>query len=243
MKIKVSLLFVLIGIFCVGIAAQSVVITRKKVTYTRKKPIVDFKRTFTINYPKVKAATPALSRKIENAMSYESILGLKLREELNGYQWLEEADYEVGYNQNDILSIALTMSGSAAYPSGHTKHVVVDLKTGARSRPAEVFTKLSGLLKMVRKAKDNEVAQTMTDIKKDPANSDLEPEVLFTEAAGYSPLKLDDFSVDKTGATFYYDYGFRHVVKALQPAGEFRFTWQQLKPYIKRGGLLARIAR
>ena len=42
---------------------QSVVITSKKVTYTRPKPIEDYKKTFTINYPKVKASTPTLSKK------------------------------------------------------------------------------------------------------------------------------------------------------------------------------------
>src|SRR5438445_9374102 len=136
---------------------QSVVITGKKVTYKRPKPMSEYKKTFTINYPKVKASTPALSKKIEAAISYASVLNLNLRDELRDTQWLEEADYEVGYNKNGILSIALSMDGSAAYPDGTTKYAIVDLRSGMRVRPTDVFSNLPGLLASVRKAKDKEI--------------------------------------------------------------------------------------
>jgi hypothetical protein len=203
----------------------------------------DYKKTFTINYPKVRAATPALSRKIESAISYASVLKLDLKEELTGAQWLEEADYEVNYNKNGILSIALSMDGSAAYPDGSTKHVVVDIRTGKRQTPTDVFTNIPGLLKMVRSAKDKEVAQAIIDIKKDPENGEQDPEELFKDNEQYNPLTLKDFIVTEKGVTFYYDYGFPHVIQALQPAGEFFLTWKQLKPYIKPSGLLAHMAR
>jgi len=239
MKIRSVLIVVLIAAFCVGVEAQSVVITPKKVTYTRPKPLSEYKKTFSIRYPKVKAATPALSKKIENAISY----GINVKEERTEIQWLDEADYKVDYNQTGILSIALTTSGSAAYPSGNTEHVVVDLKTGKQVRAADIFTDLPGLLKMVESAKDKEVAQALIDIKKDPEIGDVDPKELFSESANYQPLKLDDLSVSKIGVTFYHDYGFPHVALALQPSGEFRYTWKELKPYIKPGGLLARFVR
>src|SRR5207248_784389 len=100
-------ILVVLAISCLAVAAQSVVITGKKVTYKRRKPIMDFKKTFTINYPKVKAATPALSKKIEASISYGSVLHLDLKEELSDTQWLEEADYKVGYNKNGVLGISL----------------------------------------------------------------------------------------------------------------------------------------
>src|SRR3954454_14515083 len=108
---KLTILFLAAVILCMAApaAAQSVVITGKKTTYTRRQPTDEYKKTFTINYPKVKAATPALSRKIENAISYRSILGLNLQDELTGNQWLSEADYEVIFNNKGVLCMDLTM--------------------------------------------------------------------------------------------------------------------------------------
>ena len=203
---------------------QSVVITSKKVTYTRPKPIEDYKKTFTINYPKVKASTPALSKKIEAAISYSTVLGLKLKEELGEYQWLEEADYDVGYNKKGILSITLSMDGSGAYPSGTSKNIVVDVKTGLRLKPADVFKNLYGLLAMVKKAKAKEVSDSIVEIKKDPENTDFDPEGLFKESDKYNKVTLDEFSVDDKGVTFIHNYGFPHVAKALEPSGGFTYT-------------------
>ena len=64
MKIRVIFLLLTTAALSVSALAQ-VTITAKKVTYTRPKPIEDFKKKFTITYPKIKAATPALSKKIE----------------------------------------------------------------------------------------------------------------------------------------------------------------------------------
>lgn len=241
MKIRFFLIILAIAMVSAAVSAQSVVITGKKVTYNRPEPISEYKKTFEINYPKVRAATPALSKKIEAAISYQSVLGLKLNEELRTYQWLETADYEVLYNKNGVLSISLFMEGSGAYPSSTTKYVVVDLKTGLRATPATAFSNTSGLLALVKKAKNKEVTQAIIDIKKDKENNEEHPEDLFKESAPYHPLKLDQFTVSDKGITFHHDYGFPHVIQALQPSGEFFFAWAQLKPYIKAGGLLSRI--
>lgn len=243
MKLKFIFLIIAITLLCTVGFAQSVVITGKKVTYKRQKPIDEYKKTFTINYPKVKASTPALSKRIETTLSYQKVLGLKLNEELSEYQWLETADYEVEYNKNGILSISLSMEGNGAYPSSTTKYVVVDLKTGLRATSATAFSNVAGLLSLVRKAKNKEVAQAIIDIKKDKENSEEHPEEIFKEHEQYNPLKLDQFTVSDTGVTFHHNYEFPHVIQAMQPPGEFFFTWAQLKPYIKAGGLLSRTKR
>jgi hypothetical protein len=243
MKISLPLLVFFALAFTLAGFGQSVVITGKKVVYKRAKPMADHKKSFTINYPKVKAATPALSKKIESAMSYASVLGINVKEEQNDIQWLELADYEVAYNKNGILSIKLFMEGTGAYPSGSTKNVVVDLKTGTRVKPPAAFTNLPRLLSLVRKAKEKEVADSIVEIKKDPENKDADPESLFKDSDQYHKVSLNEFSVDDKGVTFYHDYAFPHVIQALQPVGTFTFNWQQLKPYIKPGGLLTRVAR
>jgi len=222
--------------------AQSVVITKHSVTYKRPKPISKYKKSFVVNYPKIKAATPAVSRKIEGAISYQRVMGLNLNEEINDVQWLEEASYDVKYNANGALAIDLTIEGTAAYPDGSSKSVVIDTKTGARVTPAMSFSDLAGLVVMVQQEQAKEIAKAIEDIKKDPEVGDTDPVTLF-ESSGFAAENLDWFSLDENGVVFKYDYGFPHAIQAWQPAGEFFFTWEQLKPFIKPGSLLSRIAR
>ncbi|MGB7208069.1 MAG: hypothetical protein WBD27_05355 [Pyrinomonadaceae bacterium] len=241
---KLIVLAIILTAFILGssAAAQSVVITPKKVTYKRPKPIQDFKKTFTVTYPKVKASSPALSKKIESTLSYATVLKLNLKEEIGEYQWLEEADYEVGYNKNGLLVITMSMNGTAAYPDGTSKTLVVDLKTGNQLKPVDVFTNLPGLTAMVKKAQDAEMIKAKKEISEDPDSNDLDPKQLF-EGTNFTVSDLNEFAVNDKGVTFIYDYSFAHVIQALEPEGRYSFTWDQVKPYIKRSGLLAKFIR
>ena len=238
-----KLLFSLLLLLCLtGIAlSQSVIITPKKTVYRRAKPMSSYKKTFTIRYPRVSGLSPALNKKVQTTISYEKVSELNLKEELGEVQWLEEADYKINYNKNGLLDITLTMDGSGAYPSSFSKTAVVDLKTGNRVAPQDVFTNLTGLAAMCKKAQKAEIKKSITDIKK--GNPDEEnPESLFQDA-DFKVDNLKEFSVSDNGLTFLYDYGFPHVVEALQPDGRYFFTWRQMKPYIKQGGLLHQFVR
>lgn len=222
-------------------SAQSVVVTPRKVTYRRPRPIASHKRTFTVTYPRVRAATPAVSRKIEAAIDPIKVLGIKLNEELREFQWLEEAGYEINYNKNGILAATLSANGTAAYPDGFEKYVVVDQKTGSPARPADVFSNLNGLAAMVKEAQKAEIATALVEIKKeDPENDN--PASLF-ESSDFKVSDLDQYTVDEKGVTFIYDYGFPHVIQALQPEGHYVFTWAQMKPFVKNDGVLGQFVR
>lgn len=243
MKRRNFLSALLLALVCVvGAAAQSVVITTRKVTYTRPDPIADHKKIFVINYPKVKAATAALSRQIEAVISYEKAFGFTVAEELRSIQWLENADYEVLYNKNGLLCVALSIEGSGAYPDGSTKRIVVDTKSGRRVLPGEVFVYLGGLVDMITKEQKKEIATAIAEIKADKNADELEPEKLF-QTAGFRMDNLKGFSIDGKGVTFYYDYGFPHVIQALEPDGSYSFTWAQMKPYIRVNSALGRMTR
>lgn len=86
MKIKLVLTALALSFFVSVSFAQTVIVTPKKTVYTRRKPIADYKKSFTVTYPKVKAATPALSKKIETAISYEKNNSLDLKSESNDVQ-------------------------------------------------------------------------------------------------------------------------------------------------------------
>lgn len=242
MTTKSIFLFLALAAFCSLGFGQSVIVTGKKVTYKRPKPLTDEKTTFWINHPKVKAATPALSKRIEDAISFEKVIPLNIKEEVNEIQWLEEADYSVGYNKNGILTVTLSIYGVGAYPSSSTKTVVVDSRSGLRVKPAHIFVNLKGLAAMVNKAQKAEIRKAIEEIKKDPDYQEPNPESLFTNAR-FTVEELNEFSIGSKGMSFIYDYGFPHVIQALQPGGNYFFNWNQLEPYIKRGGLLARFVR
>ena len=241
---SVKFLFVAICIatFSLFVTAQSVIVTKRTVTYTRPKPQPKYKRTFLVNYPKIKAATPAISAKIEQQLSYFKNFEFTLKEEMTELQWLEEADYEVQHNANGILSVALTVSGSAAYPDGSTKHIVIDTKTGARVTASSLFGNTSGLASQADKKLQAEISGAKKEIKANKENADIDVNELF-DGKAFDVESLNEFSVSKEGVTFYYEYGFPHVIEALRPNGEFKFTWAELKPFINPTGLLASFVR
>jgi len=239
MKAAQLFIFAVLALSCSAVSAQTVVITPKKTVYRRPKPQMDFKRTFTVRRPVAKAATPAISRKITNAISPEKVLLLNIREEMNEYQWLEEADYKVLFNQNGVLCIEQWMSGTAAYPDSVTKRVVVDIAKGMSVTLADVFKNLPAFAKLVKKTQNAEVAAATKEMKSDP---DARPDQLFSET-NFTANDFKEFSVGLKGVTIYYDYGFPHVLEALQPAGEYHFTWTEIKGFVRTDGLLARFVR
>jgi Predicted membrane protein len=234
-----SLLLVLT--FALTALAQSVVVTPRKVSYKRIKPFSEYKKNVTVTYPKVSGLTTALNKKVESSISYEKVADLNIKEELTDIQWLEEATYKVNYNKNGILDVTLNVSGSGAYPSDYDKTVVVNLATGERARPADVFVNVAGLAAKCRRIQQAEIKRSLIDIKKNDPDTD-DPESLFADTK-FTVENLKDFTLNDRGTTFLYDYGFPHVIQALQPPGRYFISWKEIKPFIKQGGLLARFVR
>ena len=237
MKTKILLFVALFAGLSSIVFAQSVTITPRKVTYKRPKPLAAHKRSFTVNYPKVKAPTPVLAKRIENSLSYEKIFNFKISEELRTIQWLEEANYDVDYNKNGILGLTMWIEGSGAYPWGVSKPIIINLKTGERVKPQDVFIRLTDLVAKGRSAQRAEIKKAIAEIKKENPN-EQNPQQLFVNAK-YNLKDLNEFSISDQGVTFWYNYNFPNVIKALQPEGRYFFSWADLKPYIKPGGLLA----
>lgn len=109
-------------------------------------------------------------------------------------------------------------------------------------RPSDVFVNLRGLAALVRREQRREIASAIKQIRASKEWNEPDPRGLFRHS-NFTAANLDWFSISDRGVTFVYDYGFPHVIKAVEPTGAFFFSWARLKPYIKPGGLLARIAR
>ncbi|HLM60166.1 MAG TPA: hypothetical protein VK308_05145 [Pyrinomonadaceae bacterium] len=229
--------------------AQIVTITPKKTVYTRKgKVSLKEKRTFVVTYPVVTGAIPAATKKkLANTINYWRVFETSLRENLTEYDWLSELSYEVNYNKNGILDIALMQEGSGAYPSGRTVHLVVDLKTGEQIKFKDAFKtdSLGKLAAMVNAKLEVEKKEIIKLIDKGEFGESSEPNEMdpLKEQVGglsFTAKTFDEFSISDKGVTFIYDAGFPHVIKAAQPDGRYFFTWAELKPFIKPAGLLGR---
>jgi hypothetical protein len=239
MKLRTVLLTLMVALASSAAVAQTVTIIPKKTIHRRPKPQVDFKKTFSIRSPIAKASTPALSQKITASISPIKVLEINLKEEIGEYQWLEEADYKILFNQQGVLCVELWMTGTAAYPDSVTKTVVVDITKGSRLGVTDVLKDLEKLVPLVKKKQRAEITAATKEMKSDP---DAKPEELFSET-NFTVEDFKDFAIDATGVTFMYDYGFPHVLEALQPEGKYHFAWAELKPFIRSDGLLARFVR
>lgn len=225
--------------------AQSVVITPKKIVYKRVvQKGFEHKKTFTITYPKVSGRSANLNRKIENALSYERIFDFKLKEELTDNTWLDELSYETEYNATGILAIALAIEGSGAYPSGWVKHIVVNTKTGLQVKPDNVFllAKKTRLVNFLDKRLRENNEKAIAEVKADNANDAKELAEMLAEKK-FETKDLNNFSINEKGVTFYYDYGFPHIILALEPDGELFVSYVDLKPFIKPNNLLGKFVR
>jgi hypothetical protein len=238
-----GLLIIVLTLCLSGVTnGQSVTITPRKVDYERKNPIDAYKKRFTVIYPKIKASSPSLSQRIEETISYKNVSELNIDEELNEEQWLAEATYKVDYDKNGILIVTLSVSGSGAYPSTSSNTVAVDLRTGNRVTPDDIFTNLDGLAIICKKAQREEIRRAKVESRKRYPNLFRFSSELFDDA-DFQVKDLNEFTISDRGVTFLYDYAFPHVALALQPPGQFFFSWQRLKPFIRRDGLLARFIR
>jgi hypothetical protein len=140
------------------------------------------------------------------------------------------------------------MEGVGAYPDSSIKYLVFDLRSGRKLELQDLFQN-SQLIQL-----RNELRKKMRQIEK-TLEQDVKEQLEFQRnthremnipSPSPDTLKLSDlegFTVGARGVTFHYDYSYPHVVKALEPPGEFFLTWKELKLYIKSGGLLAKLAR
>jgi hypothetical protein len=204
----------------------------------------------TIQYPQVTGLTdPALLNKVQKAISLKRVFGQSIEELRKEFQtessWLSEIYYKVNHNRNFLLDITFTKSGVGAYPSAFDERVVVDLKTGNVLKVSDLFKResMGALAALVNKLMQEEIRQKEAEIKRTQSSEDVEFLLSQLKQNRFQTKDLNQFSVSDRGITFFYDYGFPHVIKALEPSGQFFFTYDQLKPFIRSEGALSLVMR
>jgi hypothetical protein len=226
------------AVAAVSEGVPSVVLQKRRVVIVRTGKFVrDFpeRKRAVVNYPVVIGPrNSVVLRKIRALFDFKNIFGSSLAE-YRADTWLSEFDYKVNYNRNFILDITFMQEGVGAYPDTHTKHFAINLKNGELIGAADAFdsSSLEKLAALVDKKLQAENQATIRD-----SGDDKETAVDLLKDLKFKASNLNDFSISDKGITFLFDAEFPHVVQALQPVGQYFFSYAELKPYIKREGPL-----
>jgi hypothetical protein len=149
-------------------------------------------------------------------------------------------DYRVNHNANGLLSLTMTSETMGAYPDAFREFLVYDLRSGARVRPAEVFSNFDAIRSLIQKQVKDAIAAAKAE---DPSSVDDLNLMLGETQGSVDDEVLGRFIITKTGLTFQYLFGFPHVAKALEPNGDVALRWAELKPFLRSDGLLAPLAK
>lgn len=238
MKRKLLLLSAALGLSSVTTLAQ-VTVTSNCVTRERKgADVEEWKGKLEIEYPKFSGIEDKETlRKLEETFSYWRVFEFSL-EETEEDRWLDKLGYTVNYNKNGIIELKLTESGSGAYPDDHDQTIVADLSTGTRIEMTDLFQNRIGLLAEIDKKQQIEILAAKKENRESYDTDGSE----FDDVSKASD-EVREFSVSDLGVSFLYDYGFPHVIKALQPPGRFFFSWTELKPFLREYSSLEDIIR
>lgn len=215
------------------ICGQSIKIVPKKIVYRIPNSQKE-DDNLEIIYPRIKSkVSNNVKKNFNNSISYWRIFQTTLKDELeDGGTYLYE--YKIYLNQNNILGIQLIQESMGAYPWTNRADLLIDLRTGKEVKFGDVFkrTKLRQLFNKIKPQFEKEKQRAI-----DQGNEyDVEDDE-------YRLKDLEDFTISKKGVTFHYNFGFAFGRLALQPEGKYFFSWKEIKPFIKRNGLLGKFIR
>lgn len=233
------------------IPGDRVVIEKQRIILVRTGKFVrDFpeRRRAVINYPVITGglSNAAVLRKVRSLLQVKNIFDTSVAE-YRADTWLSEFDYRVNYNRNFILDITFTQEGMAAYPDSQTKHFAINLKTGDVIKAKDVFKPdaLTTLAEMVDRKLQQEIKGTLNDYthRSDTTLEERQSLREQLEQLKFQVANLDEFSISDKGVMFLYDAGFPHAIQAVQPVGEYFFSYAELRPFIKPEGQLGIFVR
>jgi hypothetical protein len=219
------------------------VIPRRIIIVRRGALVKDFpeKKTARVTYPVISGLSdPKVLLRVQSLLQVKNAFDSSLAEYRED-SWLDEFTFKVNYNKNYILDITFTQSGSGAYPDTHKKHIAINLKKGGVIKASDVFVndKLEILATLVNSKLQSELKQILKENSGTAGDAeDIRIIKESQEVLEFKTENLDDFSVGPKGLTFLYDAGYPHAIQAFEPNGRYFFSYSELKPYIKRNGLL-----
>lgn len=233
-------------------SGESVVIQKRTRVYKRKtdNKFIAEKGPIKVEYPVVSGLRNAsILRRVQKALLPTSVYDAE-NGDIAADGWLDNMTYTVNCNRHSVLDVTFSMEGMAAYPDDFEKQVTLDLRTGKPLRAADLFRPeaQSTLAAQIDRQMQADMRQAIRDVEKeiDPNETDKAASKSVREqlqGKRFGVKKLNAFSINARGVTFRYEFGFPHVMKAAEPKGRYFFSFADLRPYIRRDGLLAAFVR
>lgn len=226
-------------------AQDHISVRPKRVVILRTgKEVRDFpeRRKAIVRYPIVQGLSNTIAlRRIQNTLAMKNVFGSTLAE-FRREPGLLSFDYKVNYNRNYLLDIAFTGEAEGAYPETATKHFLIGLKDGKVITAADAFNPESqaALARLADNKLQDEIKELLQANEEDK-HADAGQKSMVKDQLSelkFGVKHLDQFSVNDKGITFLYDAHFPHAIRALQPAGEYFFSYAELRPYLRRNGPL-----
>jgi hypothetical protein len=169
--------------------------------------------------------------------------------EANDQSGFVGTSYEVLYNDNFLLSVALTAEYMGAYPSSATRHATFDLHTGRLLQVRDLLADTLALRQRWQQSINRRVGAHLAAL---PANyaaldaemlADVRQRLHWNDSTRTAILedgdpRFYDFALTPFGLTLYYDFAFPHVIQALQPESDYLFPYADLSAWLKPDGPL-----
>jgi hypothetical protein len=245
-SLRVLTLPIVLSAVSATVAAQDhVIIQPKRVVIIRTgKEVRDSpdRRKAIVRYPIIKGLSNAIAlRRIQNTLSLKNASGSSLAE-FRREPGLLSFDYKVNYNRNYLLDITFSGEAMGAYPETYTKHFLISLESGKVLKAADVFNPQSfaALAHLADQKLKDEITELLQANEEDKSSDADERSMIKEQLSGlkFGVKNLDEFSASDKGVTFLYDAHFRHAIRALEPDGEYFFSYAELRHFIKRNGPL-----
>ena len=159
------------------------------------------------------------------------------------------ARYEVLYNDYGLLSVEFKADYLGAHSSSTVRHATFDLRTGrlleVRDLVADTLALRSRWLQSINRRIANHLRKLPAEYPQMDADllADVRRRLYWNDSTQTVQLEGDDprfydFALTPFGLMLYYDFGFPHVVEALQPDSDYLFSYAMLAPWLKPKGPL-----
>ncbi|MDF7811248.1 hypothetical protein P1X16_07720 [Hymenobacter sp. YC55] len=163
-----------------------------------------------------------------------------------------ESRYEVLYNDHSLLSVEFTSVYGGAYPSTVKRHATFDLRTGSLLKVRDLVADTLALQQRWQQSINRRVTEHLGTLPKEYPQietdtnllTDVKHRLYWNDSTSTVELqegepRFYDFAVTSFGLVLYYDFGFPHVIEALQPDSDYQLTYAEIKRWLKPKGPLS----
>ncbi|HEX8428299.1 hypothetical protein [Hymenobacter sp.] len=163
-----------------------------------------------------------------------------------------ECRYEVLYNDHGVLSMEFTSEYRGAYPSSVKRHATFDLRTGRLLEVRDLVADTLALQQRWQQSINRRITGHLRTLPKDYPQIETDPNLLtdvkrrlyWNDSTSTVELQAGeprfyDFAVTSFGLVLYYDFGFPHVLEALQPDTDYQLLYTEIKQWLQPKGPLS----